>query len=146
MAHDAITIVDASESHFAAILRIDRADREAGGGSVVGLLGEEALHAALARGHWIVIAAIDEQVVGWIWFTIELENGENVGHIYQISVVPDRRFHGIGRTLMRHARTLFEARGCSSMTLDVDPDLEGSQAFFERVGFSVFSVNMWKPL
>jgi GNAT superfamily N-acetyltransferase len=146
MATDAITIVDASEAHFDAILRIDRADRDSGGGSIMGLLGEDGLRAALARGHWIAMATLGDDVEGWIWFGIELKNGETVCEVFHVSVRHDARGAGVGRALLDHARSVAVPRGCSIMTLNVDAAADGARAFFRGAGFSESAVSMEQRL
>jgi ribosomal protein S18 acetylase RimI-like enzyme len=143
MGSKAIALIDAAPDHFDAILRIERATAA---GSVVALTEGQALQQALDRGHWIVAATRDGAVIGWIWFTIELRGGENVGQIFRVAVAEAHRRSGVGRALVAHAREIFVARDCTRIRLTLGADDDDARVFFEHNGFAADALTMDAPL
>jgi ribosomal protein S18 acetylase RimI-like enzyme len=138
-----LTIIDATPAHFDAIVRIERAS---GRSSLVALTEGHALQEAIERGHWVVVAERDHDVLGWVWFSMELKAGENVGQIFRVAVAPEHRLGGVGHALVAHARGVFADRECTRIRLSLDGDDAGARAFFERIGFAVDAFSMDLPL
>jgi len=143
MAVPGVSLVDAAPEHFDAIVRIERAE---GAGSVVALTEGHALQEALDRGHGVVVALRDSAVAGWIWFTVELRGGENVGQILRVAVDRAHRRAGIGSLLVDYARATFASGDCARARLVVSGADAGARAFFERCGFAVDAMTMDLPL
>ena len=139
----AVTIADAIPAHFAAVIAIER---EAGGQSLVALTEGHALQEALNRGHWLAVALEGDAVVGWIWFTVELTGGENVGRIFRVAVSRERHRRGVGRALVEHARDVLRERHCTRVRLTIDGGDEGARAFFAATGFALDAIAMESPL
>jgi ribosomal-protein-alanine N-acetyltransferase len=56
-------------------------------------------------------------------------------HILNLAVDPAARRRGVGRALMVHVLTAFEARGATKATLEVRRSNLGAQALYESLGF-----------
>lgn len=56
------------------------------------------------------------------------------GWVYYLAVVPDRRRHGVGRTLMLAAEAWLRAGGCPKIQLMVRTGNADALAFYERLG------------
>ena len=139
-----LTLTDATPSHFAAIVAIER---ELGSGSVVALTEGLALDEAVHRGHYLTVALSDDDVAGWIWFHVEIgRDGEEVGHVFRLSVARANRRCGVGRTLVEYARETLKQRGCTKMRTTVDGADEAARAFFEQTGFTIDAVVMERAL
>ena len=134
----------ATQEHFDAIVQIER---RAGGGSVVALTGGRALQEALDRGHWVIVALDGGSVVGWAWFSVELDRGgEYTGQIFRIGVEAAARRAGVATALLEHARTVFAGREVVRVRAVLDGADAEAQAFFEAAGFAQASVTMERPL
>jgi ribosomal protein S18 acetylase RimI-like enzyme len=138
-----LSLVEASPEHFPTIVRIER---QSPSRSIVAATEGHALYEALERGHWVCVAMRNDDVVGWIWFTVELVGGEHIGSVLRIAVDRDARRRGAGTALLAHARRLFEERACTRMRLSVAGEDEGARAFFASAGFTVDAIHMDAPL
>jgi len=143
MTTSAIALVDAAPEHFDAILRMERA---MGAGSIVALTEGQALQEALDRGHWLLVATRGDDVIGWVWFAIELRAGESVGQIFRVAIDAAHRRGGAGRALVERARDIFVARQCTRVRLTVAGDDADARTLFERTGFVVDAVTMERLL
>lgn len=56
------------------------------------------------------------------------------GWVYYLAVAPDRRRHGLGRTLMLAAEAWLRARGCPKIQLMVRTGNADALAFYDRLG------------
>ncbi len=56
-------------------------------------------------------------------------------HILNLAVDPSARRRGVGRALMIHVLTSFEAKGATKATLEVRRSNVGAQALYESLGF-----------
>lgn len=143
MATPAITVGEATPSHFDAIVRIEQ---ESASGSIIALTGTHALQDALDRGHWLVVATAGGATAGWAWFAMELKSGEHVGRLYRVAVAETHRRRGVGSALVAYARDVFASRGCTRVRLTLDSDDARARVFFERAGFRIDAITMDQPL
>lgn len=140
----AVTFVDATPAHFAAIVRIERA---AGGPSLVALTEGQALDEALQRGHYVSVALDGDDVAGWIWFSIDgSRGGEEIGQLYRVAVAPERVRTGIGRALIEHAQATLAARNCTRVRATLTGDDAATRAFLAPIGYAVDAVIMERAL
>ncbi|RSV14084.1 GNAT family acetyltransferase [Sphingomonas sp. ABOLF] len=58
------------------------------------------------------------------------------GWVYYLAVAPDRRRHGLGRTLMLAAEAWLRARGCPKIQLMVRTGNADALAFYDRLGLA----------
>jgi ribosomal protein S18 acetylase RimI-like enzyme len=138
-----ITIIEATPEHFDAIVDIERASQ----GSVVALAGVEALHHMAERGQWLVVATDADVVMGWIWFSMEIDRGgETTGTVFRIAVAEESRRSGVASALLEHARAVFVSREAVRIRVTMDAGDDAARAFFEAAGFSVGSMTMEQPL
>jgi ribosomal protein S18 acetylase RimI-like enzyme len=144
MTSTSLRLIDATPAHFDAIVRIERA---CGGGSVVALTEGLALQEALERGHDLVVATGDGDVLGWAWFASELaRGGEQVGTIFRVAVADDARRSGIGGALVAHARAMLTDRGCARLRATLAADDEAGRALLASAGFAVDAITMERAL
>ena len=98
--------------------------------------------------HFIFIAKISYQAVGYIWGEIQrrpdniFKYGQDRMHIHQLSVEPDYRRQGVGRRLMYALDNVARDHGISKFVLDSWQFNKEGHAFFERLGYSYFKINM----
>jgi len=57
------------------------------------------------------------------------------GWVYYVTVDPDRRFHGFGRTIMDAAEEWLRARGIAKLQLLVRKDNAKVHAFYQSIGY-----------
>jgi GNAT superfamily N-acetyltransferase len=67
-------------------------------------------------------------------------------YIDQISVEPPHQGKGYGRVLMEKANELAEEHGLDQILLDSWFFNQGAHSFFEKQGFEVFNLRMWRKL
>jgi glucosamine-phosphate N-acetyltransferase len=85
--------------------------------------------------HIIVVALIDEKVVGTATLLLEfkfIHNGGIVGHIED--VVVDKNYQGqkIGEKIIRHLLEVAKTKGCYKTILDCVDEVK---PFYEKIGF-----------
>jgi ribosomal protein S18 acetylase RimI-like enzyme len=59
------------------------------------------------------------------------------GWLYAVAVRPDRRRHGVGTALVRHAEAALRALGCPKVNLQVRATNAGVVAFYRALGYRV---------
>ena len=140
-----IAIVDATPQHFPAIVRIERA---AGEGSVVALTEGHALDEALQRGHYVLVALVNTDVVGWIWFSVDgARGGEEIGQLYRVTVDDAAQARsGIGHALVEHAQALLAARHCTRMRVVLAADDAATRTLLTGLGYELDAVIMERAL
>jgi ribosomal protein S18 acetylase RimI-like enzyme len=100
--------------------------------------------------NFIFIAKISNQAVGYIWGEIQrrpdniFKYGQERMHIHQLSVEPDYRRQGVGRSLMYALDNVAKENGISKFVLDSWEFNKESHNFFEQLGYSCFKINMWR--
>jgi GNAT superfamily N-acetyltransferase len=140
----ALTFVYAATHHFDAIARIERAG---GVTSVVTLTAGRAIDEAVRRGHYVIVALEADEVTGWIWFSVDAaRGGEEIGQMFRVAVLPDRRRFGVGRALVEHAQTILAARDCKRVRATLPAGDDVSRAFMASLGYAVDAVTMDRPL
>jgi ribosomal protein S18 acetylase RimI-like enzyme len=88
--------------------------------------------AEAARERRLLVAVLDEKVVGFVHFRCCRD-----GHatIYEIAVLPEYRRRGIGRALVEAVVQEAALRGCVVLQLKCPIDLSANE-FYRRVGFT----------
>lgn len=75
-------------------------------------------------------------------FTAEMR----VLYVEQVAVLPERRRSGVGRALFHAAEAAAARRGLDGVRLETAAQNTSAQRFFERMGYSAYSVRMKKDL
>lgn len=98
----------------------------------------------------VFLARIAGKAVGYVWCTIERrdDNAFSFSHeriyIHQLSVDPKYRRKGVGTRLMHAVDMLAIENGISKFALDSWEFNKEAHAFFTRLGFSCFNIQMWR--
>ncbi|MDH3610523.1 MAG: GNAT family N-acetyltransferase [Nitrosopumilus sp.] len=85
--------------------------------------------------HIIVVALIDEKVVGAATLLIEfkfIHNGGKVGHIEDVAVNKNYQGQKIGEKIIKNLLDLAKTKGCYKTILDCVDDVK---LFYEKLGF-----------
>jgi GNAT superfamily N-acetyltransferase len=97
------------------------------------------------RRGFLLVAKEAGTVVGvaYVSFTWALEHGGKSCWLEELYVVPERRGHGIGSTLL--AKVLERARSdrCAAIDLEVGREQERAAHLYSRSGFRSLSRNRW---
>jgi GNAT superfamily N-acetyltransferase len=83
-----------------------------------------------------LVAVVDEAVVGFIAYEIDLEN--QTGEVYLLAVHPDHQNHGIGYALNMQALDEMKARGIRLAIVGTggDPGHAPARRTYEKAGYS----------
>lgn len=89
----------------------------------------------------------DDRVVGFLFGTEReghpgYDNGERVGYIEDIAVLPEARGSGAGRALVDAAKDAYRRRGYSHVQLSTVPGNDEARSFYEHLGFQRSAVLM----
>jgi len=102
--------------------------------------------------HSLRVAIMDEQVVGYIWFT-HIVKAENLFKykrefilIHMIGVAEQFQSHGIGRTLLQTAYDKANELNIQEIQLDSWAFNQPAHQFFEKQGFILLRKQMSKQL
>jgi GNAT superfamily N-acetyltransferase len=90
-------------------------------------------------GSALLVAELEGEVVGvcqLIVFRHIQAGGGRCAEIESVHVYPDRRGHGIGTALMRHAIERARALGCYRVQLTSNTVREDAHRFYESLGFA----------
>jgi len=79
------------------------------------------------------VATIGDHVVG----TVMAGYDGHRGWLYAVAVARDRRMHGIGTALVRHAEQALTALGCMKINLQLADGNDAVAAFYESLGYAV---------
>lgn len=82
-----------------------------------------------------LVAEVGPAIAGYVVADSVPNHGRPIGHVKDIAVHPDHREEGVGSALLERALGLFEARGVSSVKLEVRADNEGARSLYESFGF-----------
>ncbi len=85
--------------------------------------------------HIIVVAVIDDKIVGSTTLLIEtkfIHNGGKVGHIEDVVVDKDHQRKGIGEEIIKYLLKYAKDNGCYKTILDCVDDVK---PFYEKLGF-----------
>ena len=115
---------------------------------------------ARSRRHWHrvqprsagLVAVADGRVVGMIELYLKRPRDPEGAQVARIkvdlglAVAPDWRGRGVGTALMRAAEDWARAQGAERMVLDLNAANEGALRLYERLGYTVNSLDMDKPI
>ena len=141
---------DASSSIHSLIIRhASREDASALAGLITQLAAhhgdqadtnEERLEADLfASPPWAValVAEQDRKLLGYALLVrlYRAQFSRRSMDLHHLFVVPASRDFGIGKALIRAARTAAEAEGCAQLVVGTHPDNHRAQSFYRKLGF-----------
>ena len=83
------------------------------------------------------VAAIDDEIVGWLWLKIEKDRNTNerFGYIKSIIVKPEHRHQEFGKRLIKAAEEYFAGKGIRRVDLIVSDANYPAASFFEEAGY-----------
>ena len=104
------------------------------------------------RNMLLVAVADDEQPVGYLWAEARsspqnaFRYARNMLMIHQLCVVSHARRQGVGTALMRQAQERATRMRIETLVLGSWSFNAEAHAFFRRMGFTEFQVEMWRPV
>jgi GNAT superfamily N-acetyltransferase len=134
-----IVIREATEPDLPAILHAySSAGIDAGQSFTV----EEAReHLALLRAYpnYRVFVALQGGILAGTYALLIFDNlakrGARTGIVEDVAVLPEFQGHGVGRSMMEHARAECRAAGCYKLALSSNLKREGAHQFYDALGF-----------
>jgi ribosomal protein S18 acetylase RimI-like enzyme len=105
----------------------------------------------LAQPHIVVLVAVDaEQVIGYTYAGVEDVDWMSLrgpaGVLYDIVVDPERRRHGVGKTLLDVTIAHLKSLGARQIVLSTAERNENAQRLFASAGFRRTMVEMTREL
>ena len=99
----------------------------------------------LIENNEIVIAKIDEEIVGYAIYNIEIKNHHGCFErkILLVEVFAIKKTHlgkGLGKQIMNYLTDLAQKEGCSHIELTVSPENENAIAFYEKIGMKARNI------
>lgn len=98
----------------------------------------------------VVLVATDDDdaVVGLltVHVTPVLHRPTPVGRLTALVVAEPMRGAGVGRALVTEAERMLAARGCGLVEVTSNQQLTDAHAFYQRLGYAVTSVRLFKAL
>ena len=94
----------------------------------------------LAKGNTVLVAEIDNQIIGFSGFGQARDDGESehtIGEVYAIYLLEKYWDQGIGRKLLERSMSSLASVGCSSVVLWVLESNQRARAFYEKFGYRV---------
>jgi ribosomal protein S18 acetylase RimI-like enzyme len=79
-------------------------------------------------------------IAGFCTGQTQMQEGQPVGHIITIDVLPDWRRQEVGRSLLRSVEERFRAKSANSVRLEVAVDNLQAQAFYRAMGYAQVGV------
>jgi ribosomal protein S18 acetylase RimI-like enzyme len=89
---------------------------------------------------------VDDDVVGMIWFMLELSRPVPVAFIYDFKIYEQFRHHGYGWQGMQAAEKKARELGAKRMELHVFAHNHAAIALYQKAGFHVTNMNMAKQI
>jgi ribosomal protein S18 acetylase RimI-like enzyme len=88
-----------------------------------------------SEGHHLLVAVEDGEPIGFVSGveTTHPDKGTEM-FLYELSVHPDRRKQGVGRTLVEALADLARSRGCYGMWVGTEPDNAAALATYRAAG------------
>ena len=83
----------------------------------------------------ILVAEIDEKVVGYIWGYAETIMKHKIGKIQELIVTSKQRGKGIGKELIKHMLDFFKDRKCIISEIEVFVENLPTIKVYEKAGF-----------
>ncbi len=100
----------------------------------------------------VIVACINEEVIGMLYATIETADDDEVTLGYnrvsvdEISVLPSFANKGVGMKLMEHAEEWAGERGIVDLTVLVYNFNKNAIAFYEKNGYKPYSIKLNKKI
>ena len=100
----------------------------------------------------VFVAEIDDRVVGYVHVEVQrrgsgpFARGYDRLYVHQISVDPEFRRLGVGRSLMSRATEIATELELDSIALDTWSFNAEAQRFFEGLGFSIYNLRLSRPV
>jgi ribosomal protein S18 acetylase RimI-like enzyme len=88
-----------------------------------------------AEGHHLLVAVEDDRPIGFVSGveTTHPDKGTEM-FLYELSVAPERRNRGVGRSLVGALAELARSRGCYGMWVATEPDNAAALAAYRAAG------------
>ncbi len=83
----------------------------------------------------ILIAEIDNKIVGYIWSYVEKRNNYKCGIIQELIVTSKQRGRGIGKELIKMMLAFLKKKGCTVSEIEVNVKNEPTMKLYEKSGF-----------
>jgi len=83
----------------------------------------------------ILVAEVDEKVVGYIWGYIETIMKHKIGKIQELIVTSEQRGKGIGKELIKNMLNFFKERKCVISEIEVFVENLPTIKVYEKAGF-----------
>ncbi|WP_435361029.1 ribosomal protein S18-alanine N-acetyltransferase [Haloarchaeobius sp. DFWS5] len=84
-----------------------------------------------------LVSTEGQKVTGYVVADCVPNHGNNLGHVKDIAVHPDRRGRGIGRRLLARAIATLSTQNATSVKLEVRESNETAKSLYEDFGFEV---------
>ena len=129
-ASDERTIRAAERADLLAVVRIENASfpQPWPHDAFEGFLGEPA---------FLVATDADGRVTGYVVADVTPNYGQDIGHVKDVAVHPDRRNEGIGSALIARALSTLGAQGARTAKLEVRESNESARRLYREFGFDV---------
>jgi ribosomal protein S18 acetylase RimI-like enzyme len=88
----------------------------------------------------------DGQVIGTLWFVVQVRDGLQLAHVYDFEVKAEFRRRGHAIRTMLALEPIVIALGLSTIRLHVFGQNLGAQAFYSKLGYGVTGLNLIKRL
>lgn len=101
---------------------------------------------ATETGGTILLAAIENKIVGCVMGCIRPGREHSIGMITEFVVLPEYRGRGIGRGLMAAIESEFDAAGCGELQANAYSFNSGARTFYEKAGFEPRTIEYFKSI
>lgn len=95
---------------------------------------------------YVKILLIDDEICGIIIAGVHLNDGVNIGFIYNIYISEDHRKKGFGSLAMEKAIKFCKSKNCVKMALNVGAKNTDAISLYKNLGFEPTNMAMELPL
>ncbi|MBW1888880.1 MAG: GNAT family N-acetyltransferase [Deltaproteobacteria bacterium] len=101
--------------------------------------------------HHLLVAYKDGKPVGYLWATLTLKPENPFKYeqkhffLHQIAVHDQYRRQSIARTLFEEIESIASQNGVKDFALGTWSFNRTAHEFFEKMGFTTYNINMWRP-